>query len=130
MSDLQCPANVVLASRDMLPALAYERFSGVFVAPAIAAYASELAAARSFAKQVNCALDTLTGALDAASCRLALQDLSDVYRGETVVVIAPRELIHDLLGRAADAAQPSVVAIDSSGWVVTHYSAKSPLASG
>jgi hypothetical protein len=118
MSDLQCPAKVVLAHREMLPSLAGERFSGVYVAPAIAADPASSAAASGFAAQVNCRLDTLVEAIDGASLRRSLQELSDIYRGETIAVIAPSALIREAIGRAADSAQPIVVSIDSSGWTV------------
>ena len=116
MSDLQCPAKVVLAAREMLPSLAGERFSGVYVAAATVADPAGRAAASGFAAQANCQLEILADATDGASFRRSLQDLSDVYRGETIAVIAPRELMREAIGRAADSAQPIVVSIDSSGW--------------
>lgn len=118
MSDLQCPAQVVLAAREMLPSLTGERFSAVYVLPAIAADPAGRAAASGFAAQVNCRLDTLADAIDGAGLRRALQELSDIYRGETIAVIAPRDLLREAIGRAAESAQPIVVSIDSSGWTV------------
>jgi hypothetical protein len=118
MSDLQCPAKVVLAAREMLPSLTGERFSGVYVVPAIAADPAGRAAVSGFAAQANCQLDTLADAIDGASLRRSLQELSDVYRGETIAVVAPRALVREAIGRAADSTQPIVVSIDSSGWTV------------
>jgi len=118
MSDLQCPAKVVLAVLEMLPSLAGERYSGVYAAPAVAADPVGRAAVSGFAAQANCRLDTLADATDGASLRRSVQDLSDVYRGETIAVVAPRELIREAIGRAADSPQPIVVSIDSSGWTV------------
>ncbi len=118
MSDLQCPAKVVLAVHDRPPSLAGQRFSGVFLAPDVAADAEALAAASGFAEQANCAFDTLGDARDAASLVRTLQELSDVYRGETIVVLTSEAMLRDAIGRAADSAQPIVLSIDSSGWTV------------
>jgi hypothetical protein len=109
----------VLAACDVLPSLVGERYSGVFVAHSIASDAAAIA----FAQQVDCEVESITGAVDAATLRRALNELSDVYRGETIVVVAPRAMIRELVGSVADLAKPVLVAIDSSGWTVASANA-------
>jgi hypothetical protein len=116
VSDLQCPARVVLATSDVLPSLVGERYSGVFAAAAVASDARALAAATAFAQQVNCELERIDAAVDAPAFKRALDELSDVYRGEAIVAVAPLAMIREVVGRAADAAKPLFVEIDSSGW--------------
>jgi hypothetical protein len=124
MTDLQCPVKVLLVAQDLLgPGTRVETlpcapYSGVFGASSIAADASGLAAATDLAQQVSCPLDILADAVDGASLARAIEDLSDVYRGETIIVVAPRDLLRALLGRASESMKPVTVAIDSDGWVV------------
>jgi hypothetical protein len=117
VSDLQCPARVVLATSEVLPSLAGERYSGVFVVAAVASDPHALAAATAFAQQVNCELERIE-AVDGQAFKRALDELSDVYRGEAIVAVAPLAMIREVVGRAADAAKPVHVEIDSSGWAV------------
>lgn len=113
MSDLQCPAQVWLVAagqRANVPAPC----AGVFVAPMLATDAS----AATLARAAGCALEILAGATDAASTARAIDDLADLHRGETFVVVVTRDVIRDLTGRAQDPTQPIIVAIDAEGWRV------------
>lgn len=115
MSDLQCPATVWLIPRELFatasPLARIDRLAGLFVAPALAADSSWLGAAH------DCPVADLPGAVDAASLGRELEQLSDIYRGETIAVVATGALIRDLVGREARA--PIALAIDSEGWRVT-----------
>ncbi|HET6337934.1 MAG TPA: hypothetical protein VFG30_32155 [Polyangiales bacterium] len=124
MSDLQCPAKVLFVARDLLDLGASlltpgnERYSGVFAASAIAADAGDLARATVLGQQAGCSLKILADVVDGTSLARAVQDLSDVYRGETIVVIADRDLMREVFGRAGGSMEPIAVSIDSSGWTM------------
>jgi hypothetical protein len=114
MSDLQCPAKVLLVAAEMLgasvPALERTHYAGVFVVPGVAGNVGELA---------SYPVEIIDDAVDGASLARAVEELADVYRGYTIVVVATRAMIRDVLGeRASASAKPVVIAIDSSGWVV------------
>jgi hypothetical protein len=87
LGDLQCPAYVVLAA------------PGEDVSAIVAGHA----VAGEFA---------VTGA--GAELRARVDELSDLYRGETIVVVAPPEVIRETVGVSG----PVTVAVDSSGWTV------------
>jgi len=118
MSDLQCPAKIVLVAPEMLgpdasvPALG-GTYSGVFLVSAVASRASELAA-----RQPDHRHEILADVDDGASLARALQELADLHRGYTIVVVATREMIHELMDGRGDSTKPMVLAIDSSGWAV------------
>jgi hypothetical protein len=124
MSDLQCPAKVLFVARDVLDlgtsslTPAEERYADVFAAAAIATDAGDLARATALAQQVGCPLKILADAVDGASLSRAIQELSDVYRGETIVVIANRDLLREVFGRAGESMEPLAVSIESSGWTM------------
>jgi hypothetical protein len=124
MSDLQCPANILLVAREMLgpgagvSVLEGMHYSEVFVVSALAAEAGELAQYRP---------EIIADVVDGASLARALENLADLYRGYTVVVVATREMICDLFGeRASDPRKPIALAIDSSGWTVFEALATRP----
>jgi hypothetical protein len=128
MSDLQCPAVVVLidrervASGDAIVALAEKRLACVFVARAIASDEDALAAATQLAARAGCTLGTLTEAVDGATLARAVDELADLHRGETIAVVASDDAIRDALGAARAPAGAITVAIDSSGWSVVDAS--------
>jgi hypothetical protein len=107
----------------MLSSLAAERYSGVFVVSAIAADPAALAAAAAFARQVNCEVERISEAVDGATFRRALDELSDAYRGEAIVAVAPSAMIREIVGAAGG--KPVRLEIDSSGWTVTSSGAGS-----
>lgn len=124
MSDLQCPANVVLVPHSMLggdaniPAPLDVHYFGVFVAASIAADAADLAHANALAQRCGCRLEVMSDAVDSASLARAVDDLADLHRGETIVVVAHHDMILHLIGRTLDAENPIEVAIDDTGWAV------------
>jgi hypothetical protein len=86
--------------------------SGVFVCPSLALDPDTLARLGGRSRPVS----ALAEVADAASLRDAVEQLSDLHRGETLVVVAPTELIQGAL--ASSRRSPIVVAIDSDGWVL------------
>ncbi len=124
MSDLQCPATILLVARESIaaggrsPLLAARHLSGVFVTSAVAADAGGLAAAARLADEGAWRLSTMADVIDGASLARAMEDLADLHRGETIAVVTTRDMIQDLLGDAAALADPVAVAIDGSGWSV------------
>ena len=94
MSDLQCPATVVLVGSGRLEAEATRR---VLAGRAVAAV-FDLAPP------------------DGPALRRSVDDLSDLHRGETIVVVAAPRTIADALGMTRDG--QVVVAVDSDGWTV------------
>src|SRR5262245_19314580 len=122
MNDLQCPATVVLATHSLLvsganaSSLGITRCSGVFVAAALAADAGDLARATGLARQAGCRLEILDEAVDATTLTIAVDGLADLYRGETLLVIAPDDVLREMYGTT----QAIAVSIDSSGWIVAN----------
>lgn len=96
MSDLQCPATVVLVA------------PGVLARVGAAAIAAGENLAGTF--DVNVA--------DGATLRQRVDELADLYRGETIVVVAPADAIRTALGAGGAVDQPVAVAVDSTGWRV------------
>jgi hypothetical protein len=126
MSDLQCPATVLLIARALLgsadvgPRLADRRLAGLFMESSVAADPHAVAFVTRLAEQGDHPVEVLTSARDSTSLARAIDQLSDLYRGETIAVVAPDSTLRDLLAAAAAPTELVVVAIDSSGWRVTH----------
>jgi hypothetical protein len=124
MSDLQCPSIVVLIAAESIVrddgrrVLAGRRLAAVFVAAPIAADPDARAAAARLAVASACTFEVMADVVDGATLRAGVDDLSDLYRGETVAVVASADMIGDVLGRAQAEEEPVAVAIDSSGWTV------------
>lgn len=124
MSDLQCPATVLLVPGRVLDpgvlgsSLSGRRLSGVFVVPSIVEDPEAHATARHLAASGSCPIETMPGVVDAASLEAAVDDLSDLFRGETIAVVAPSTSIEAVLGLAGGESRPIAVAIDGDGWVV------------
>jgi hypothetical protein len=116
MSDLQCPATIVLIARESIASgggseiLEGRHVAGAFVASAAAA---GLAGGR------TSRLSTLPDVADGASLARAIEDLADLHRGETIAVVATRDMIQDMLGDAGVRADSITIAVDDSGWVVS-----------
>jgi hypothetical protein len=128
MSDLQCPATVLLvplascASGACARSFDGRRLSGYFVDASIAANPDELAAIRRLAEASNCPVEIVGALNDGTSLAQTLEQLSDLYRGETIALVTTAGVIRSLLGYAHLPTEPITVAIDSSGWVVTDNS--------
>jgi hypothetical protein len=125
MSDLQCPANVLLIPREILAsddfgrALACRRLSGFFVDTTVAADPKDLAAISGHANACDCPVEIVPKIADGASLTQALEELADVYRGETVAVVTTAKVIQARLNCTSKPTEPIAIAIDSSGWTVT-----------
>ena len=124
MSDLQCPATILLIAREAIGAggkaiLGARRLSGLFVASAVAADPGGLAAATSLADEGAWRLSTMAGVDDGASLARAMNHLADLHRGETIAVVATQDMIDSAVGSAGIAGEAITVAIDSSGWSVS-----------
>lgn len=115
MSDLQCPAIVILTPLEGVAAgerlLAGRHVAGRF----LVATAATAAAARAAAG--GGAMEMLGDVVDGAGLRGQVDALADLHRGETVWVVAPSAMIAAALGRG-ELVESVVVAIDSSGWTV------------
>ncbi len=124
MSDLQCPAVVLLVAGESIAtggarlALGATRLSGVFVASPVAADPNRLAAATRLAEERACPVDRMLEVVDGASLAEAVEHLADLYRGETIAVIATGEMVRDALGHPGTPTEPIAVSIDGDGWVV------------
>ncbi|HKE14948.1 MAG TPA: hypothetical protein VKB80_08800 [Kofleriaceae bacterium] len=125
MSDLQCPATILLFAPESVAAggaqaiLEARHLSGVFVASAVAADPSGGAAAAMLADERAWRLSTLPDVADGASLARAIDDLADLHRGETIAVVGSRDMIQDMLGDDSAGPDPITIAVDSSGWVVS-----------
>lgn len=125
MSDLQCPATILLVARESIasgagPAILGARYlSGVFVASAVAADPGGLADATRLADDGTWRLSTMADVIDGPSLARAMEHLADLHRGETIAVVTTRAMIRDLLGDAPSLADPITVAIDGSSWSVS-----------
>jgi hypothetical protein len=112
MSDLHCPATVILASPESIRAGRVPRpLTSVFVAAPLASHPAAAELARSF----GFAVEVLAAAVDAKALREAVNEVADNHRGYTVAVVASRAMIEQIVGRD----DPVTVTIDSSGWTVT-----------
>lgn len=118
MSDLQCPAKIILVAPEMLgqgasmPSLDDAPYSGVFAVSAVAGDAGEVTA-----RHADHPLEILSDVLDGAGLARALDELADLYRGYTIVVVATHEMIRELM-HGRDSSRPVTIAIDGSGWTV------------
>jgi hypothetical protein len=124
MSDLQCPATVLLVPREIIDseecrrALAGRRIFGFFVDAAVVNEPEADAAISGLAVASDCAVERVGALVDAASLSRALEELSDVYRGQCVVVVTAGKLIQARLGLARTPSALVEIAIDSDGCVV------------
>jgi hypothetical protein len=119
MSDLQCPATFVLVPADAQPervdhALAHDRVAEVRTdeRPEAVDLARTLATGWGLPVPVP-------DALGAASYRALLDELADLRRGETTVVVVAPELLALAAGRDhRDAPELVELQVDADGWVV------------
>lgn len=107
MGDLQCPANILLVAIESGAAiLESTQLAGVFVASQVAD-ASAISGAR---------LDVADG----AGLARAIEELADLYRGETIALVTTSDLIAEMLGLTSPGTGPIAIAVDDSGWSVSH----------
>lgn len=143
MSDVHCPATLLLTGpgetgggavaaltfrgrtqvRDLAAALTDRRVALVYSGDDLAAVqtAEVVAGALGLHVEVRPALGTSYDGHDGVA---ALEDVADAHRGETVLVVAAREVLRSVVPRlvpgAAEAASAAVLelAVDADGWVV------------
>ncbi|MFP5346569.1 MAG: hypothetical protein ACLGIA_06050 [Actinomycetes bacterium] len=114
MSDLQCPATLLLVDTDHAAREKLEQdLADLNVAAVYAGSAALHAAAQSLATELSAACSRLPR----DSGPQALEEISDLHRGETVVVVANDELLRVVSGRE-DPTQPVRVLVDADGWLV------------
>lgn len=125
MADLQCAVRVLLVCPGApAGALADQRVARVWSGSG----PGETQAAERLAEQLG--VTAVAG--DGLESRFAaeLEEIADTHRGETVVVVLPRDRLEESLaqlvavpadgqaGREADAGRPLVLLGDSDGWVL------------
>lgn len=124
MSDLQCPATVLLVpseivrSEECRRALAGRRLFGFFVDAGVANDPDDVAAVSGVAGACDCAVERVGACVDAASLSQVLEELSDAYRGQNVVLVTAGKLIQARLHLERTPRAPVALAIDSDGWAV------------
>ena len=120
MSDLQCPATILLipseavASDACWRALEGQRLFGFYVDAKV----QKDAAVNGLAEAADCPVQQIGPLDNGAGLRQVLEDLADVHRGETIAVIATAKVIESRLGLDHLPTTPIEVKIDSSGWAV------------
>jgi broad specificity phosphatase PhoE len=93
------------------------RVAEFFVDVALAANPHELAAIKRLAGSSDCQVEVSDAAFaDRASLERALEDFADLYRGETIALVASGDVIQSLLRCARTPTEPIAIAIDDSGW--------------
>ncbi len=108
MSDLFCPARVVVTPSSSAVALA-----DALVAERVAAVlAADREQSHDAARELAARLGTSYGRLPEGTLRVALEAVADLHRGETVVVVTDADLAQ-LPGRPG---APVLVEIDADGW--------------
>lgn len=118
MSDLQCPATIVVVRADpstegrsaLLEYLGHRHCAAVQVGPGSTARAWGQAVADRFGVPVTEHDDLRTR----AQLRATIADLADQYRGETLILICGADLF---TAAAPDDLPPELLGGDRSGWV-------------
>lgn len=114
MSDLQCPVTVLLVASAAVPPealaeeLSHARVSSVYGGPQEASYVERCATA------LGCP-GAVEPALDGGHIRPALDDIADVHRGETVVVVASSEALRPFAGTGPATTTLRLIG-DADGW--------------
>jgi hypothetical protein len=90
--------------------------SGLFVCASLALEGESSSVVARLASGLACRVNDLADVRDGASLRAAVEQLSDLFRGETIVVVAATNMLRDALAPMSEL--PITVAIDSDGWIV------------
>lgn len=119
VSDLQCPAIVLLFTPESIVGsdLGGRRLSGLVIASSIAAESRARVEAQRLATEHACRVEAAEIASGQALVE-QVDQLSDLYRGETVAVVATPEAVRDALDRTDPPNEVVAVAVDSDGWNV------------
>lgn len=116
MSDLQCPAVFVLLTPETVAGsqLADQRLAGVYVASGVATEGRVLEDARKLADQHGCKVSNAE-AEDEDSLLDRIEQLADVYRGETIALVAPSRAICAVIECLEPPDEPVAIAVDGDG---------------
>jgi hypothetical protein len=118
MSDLQCPATFLVTganAEEAARSLAGTRLAAVYAVPEGRAVADAAAGGAPVTP-----LD-----LRGTSYVAALEDLADVHRGETVLVVLPEHAADTLAnGAGVGASEVLEVAVDGDGWSVRTWTSE------
>jgi hypothetical protein len=127
MSDLQCPATFLVlgdapteADELELDGVA-DQLGGRRVAKVLASPSMpQLERAARIAERLGVTSEPAPGLDEGALFRQAVEDAADIYRGESVLIIAPAEVVRSALGLATAPAPGEVVElqVDADGWLV------------
>lgn len=119
MSDLQCPATLIVVSAESRPEATAAAVAGQPVRAVYAAAEGQLAGRVADLVGIAARLEPGLAASDGALVREELSAVADLHRGETVVVVCAPTILNELAGGRAQSA-PSVVTvrIDADGWQV------------
>ena len=126
MSDLQCPATILLipsevvASDSCWRAMQGKRLFGFYVDAKV----EQDAAVIGLAEAADCPVQPIGPLDNGAGLTQVLEDLADVHRGETIAVVATAKVIESRLGLDHLPTTLIEVKIDSSGWAVNVLTAK------
>jgi len=117
MSDLQCPAIIVMLTPEALEHARanISRLSAVVAAASLEPGSRALGQVQRLAAGHGCQVER-ADLDDAAALSEHVEQLADLYRGETVAVIAPTAAVCAALRHTAAADRPIAIAVDSSGW--------------
>jgi hypothetical protein len=116
MSDLQCPAVFVLLTPQTVAGseLRDQRLAGVYVASSIAAEAGVLDDARRLAEVHACRVEN-TDIEDEDALLDRIEQLADIYRGETVALVAPSRAVCAVIECLEPPDEPVAIAVDGDG---------------
>lgn len=115
MSDLQCPATIVLLTERSLGTSELRELRLAVIVHA--ADGGDEAASRQLARVHSCDVEAVSS-MDGPALRERIETLADSYRGESVAIVTTARAICTVLGREQAEAEPIVLAVDSGGWSV------------
>ena len=115
MSDLQCPATIVLLTERSVGASELRELRLALVV--LAADSGADSKATRLASLHGCHLEAV-GGMDCRALTQRIAELADSYRGESVAFIGSEQAVCAVLGRTLPPAEPVTLAVDGSGWNV------------
>lgn len=116
MSDLQCPAVFVLLTPETVASseLRDQRLARVYVASGVATAAGLLDDARRLADVHACAVES-ADIEDEDALLDRIEQLADVYRGETVALVAPSRAVCAVIECLEPPDEAVAIAVDGDG---------------
>jgi hypothetical protein len=115
MSDLQCPATIVLLTEQSVGTSELRELRLARVV--YAADSGSEGAARELARVHDCDVEAASG-MDGPALGAQIEALADAYRGESVAIVTTARAVCAALRRSQAPAVPVVLAVDSGGWNV------------